>query len=117
MLTARENYMELVKGGKPERLVNGYEPFEFVINEPLLNKYYFSCYIEGQDTKNPFGVTIRWKKGEHAGMPYVTDETKVIKDVTEWRKDFIKQEGLKTLIMFVGFLVVMYPLWNLFGLM
>ena len=32
-------------------------------------------------------------------------------------KDFIKQEGLKTLIMFVGFLVVMYPLWNLFGLM
>lgn len=32
-------------------------------------------------------------------------------------KDFIKQEGLKTLIMFVGFIVVMYPLWNLFGLM
>lgn len=32
-------------------------------------------------------------------------------------KDFIKQEGLKSLIMFVGFIVVMYPLWNLLGLM
>ena len=91
MLTARENYMELVNGGKPERLVNGYEPFEFVLNEPLLNKYYFSCYIEGQDTKNPFGVTIRWKKGEHAGMPYITEDTKVIKDVTKWKESFIPQ--------------------------
>ncbi len=92
MMTARENYMELVKGGKPERLVNGYEPFEFVLNEPLLNKYYFSCYIEGQDTKNPFGVTIRWKQGDHAGMPYITEETKVIKDITKWKDDFIKQD-------------------------
>lgn len=32
-------------------------------------------------------------------------------------KDFIKQEGLKSVIMFIGFIVVMYPLWNLFGLM
>ena len=32
-------------------------------------------------------------------------------------KDFIKQEGLKTVIMFAGFIAVMFPLWNLFGLM
>lgn len=32
-------------------------------------------------------------------------------------KDFIKQEGLKSVIMFIGFIVVMYPLWKLFGLM
>lgn len=32
-------------------------------------------------------------------------------------KAFIKQEGLKTGIMFVGFIAVMYPLWNLLGLM
>lgn len=32
-------------------------------------------------------------------------------------KDFLKQEGLKSVIMFVGFIVVMYPLWKLFGLM
>ena len=32
-------------------------------------------------------------------------------------KDFIKQEGLKSVIMFIGFIVVMYPLWKLFGLL
>jgi len=32
-------------------------------------------------------------------------------------KEFIKQEGLKSLIMYIGFIFVMYPLWNIFGLM
>ncbi len=31
-------------------------------------------------------------------------------------KDFVKQEGLKAVIMIIGFIVVMYPLWILFGL-
>lgn len=30
-------------------------------------------------------------------------------------KEFIKQEGLKSVLMIVGFIVVVYPLWNLFG--
>ena len=30
-------------------------------------------------------------------------------------KDFIKLEGLRTVIMFAGFIAVMFPLWNLFG--
>lgn len=32
-------------------------------------------------------------------------------------KDFIKQQGLKSMIMFFGFIFVMFPLWNLFGFM
>lgn len=32
-------------------------------------------------------------------------------------KDFIKQQALKTAIMFFGFIFVMYPLWGLLGLM
>ncbi|MDW5299143.1 MAG: hypothetical protein SA378_03250 [Sedimentibacter sp.] len=32
-------------------------------------------------------------------------------------KDFVKQEGLKAVIMIIGFIFVMYPLWNIFGLM
>lgn len=32
-------------------------------------------------------------------------------------KDFIKQEGLKALFMIIGFIILMYPLWILFGLM
>jgi len=94
MMTARENYLALCNGGVPERLVNQYEPFEFVLNEPLTNLFYFSCYVEGEDTLNPFGITIRWKKGEHAGMPYITEKTKVCPDVTKWR-DYVKKPNIK----------------------
>ena len=31
-------------------------------------------------------------------------------------KDFIKQQGLKVVIMLVGFVLVVYPMWNLFNL-
>lgn len=30
-------------------------------------------------------------------------------------KEFIKQMTLKAVIMFAGFILIMYPLWNLFG--
>ena len=32
-------------------------------------------------------------------------------------KDFFIQQAVKSLVMFVGFIAVLYPLWNLFGLM
>ena len=41
MLTPRENYLELVKGGKPDRLVNGYEPFAFIFSDPASEKILF----------------------------------------------------------------------------
>ncbi len=94
MLTPRENLQKMLDGEQTERLVNGYEPFDFVLTDPLIAKYYLNCYIEGQDTLDPWGVTIRWKKGEHAGMPYVTEENKLIKDVTEWKEHFVKQNDV-----------------------
>jgi len=32
-------------------------------------------------------------------------------------KDFIKQQALKSLIMLIGFIIVMYPLWGVMGLL
>lgn len=32
-------------------------------------------------------------------------------------KEFIRTEGLKSIIMMIVFVVIMYPMWNLFGLM
>ena len=66
MLTPRENLQKMLDGEQTERLVNGYEPFDFVLTDPLIAKYYLNCYIEGQDTLDPWGVTIRWKR---ASMP------------------------------------------------
>ncbi len=84
MLTARENFMELLNGGTPERLVNQYEAFEFVLPDPIM--MVLGGRRPGADVADAWGTIIRWKAGEHAGMPYITDDNKVCPDITEWRK-------------------------------
>ena len=93
MLTSRENFLELLNRGKPDRLVNQYDPFEFVLFEdPVLLAYEFNR-IPGQDIKDGWGTVIRWKAGEHAGMPWITEESKVCPDITEWKK-YVKAPDL-----------------------
>lgn len=84
-MNKKENYLALLRGEKPERLVNQYEMFHFILAEPLLMKA-IGTREEGKDTIDAWGTTIRWKKGDHAAMPYITEETKVIKDITQWKK-------------------------------
>ncbi len=90
MLTAKENYLALVSGGSPDRFVNQYEAFGLLFSDPLRK---MDKRIKGQDTLDPWGVTIRWPITEHAGTPYVTDATKVCPDITEW-KDYVKAPDL-----------------------
>lgn len=93
MLTSRENFLELLNKGKPDHLVNQYDPFEFVIFEdPALLAYEFNR-IPGQDVKDGWGTLIRWKEGEHAGMPWITEENKVCPDITQWKK-YVKAPDL-----------------------
>lgn len=93
MLTSRENLLALLNGGQPDRLVNQYDPFGFIIFEdPVLLSYEFNR-IPGQDIADGWGTIIRWKAGEHAGMPYITDDNKVCPDVTEWKK-YVKAPDL-----------------------
>ena len=93
MKTIRENYMDLLNTGKSERLVKQYEPFAFVLNEPLLKQEYL-CRVKGQDTPDAWGTIIRWPADEHAGMPYITEENKVCPDITEWKK-YVKASNLE----------------------
>lgn len=85
MLTPRANYFELLNGGKPDRFVNQYEPFKFVFGDPI-SAVARGGRAPGKDAKDGWGTVIRWKAGDHAGVPYITDETKVCPDITEWRK-------------------------------
>ena len=93
MLTPRENLVALLSGGKPDRLVNQYDAFDFVLFEdPVMLAYEFNR-IPGQDVKDGWGTVIRWKAGEHAGMPYITDDNKVLPDITQWKK-YVKAPAL-----------------------
>ena len=54
MLTIRENFMETIKGGNPDRFVKQYEYQEWV-NDPLF-PIYFGTIVPGGEWVNGWGV-------------------------------------------------------------
>jgi len=89
MLSLKENVFETLKNGKPDAFVNGWEPFPQAWDPIFFTMYPFSAPQSGETVKNPLGVTLYWGEGEPGAMPIVTDETKVVKDVTKWR-DYVE---------------------------
>ena len=91
MLTKRQNLLETIRGGKPDRFVNQYEAF---MCQPtkygmiMVNPYVAAgpALVPGAKFKNAWGVTIIWPEGLPGAFPVHDDEHKVLKDITEWRK-------------------------------
>jgi len=94
MLTARENLLEtLKKGGKPDRLLKQYEPFGFVFGNPVTGYIRGVPYPGMEPQTDRWGTVSIWPVGTPGAMPHITEETKVIKDITCWR-DFVKVPDL-----------------------
>lgn len=82
MLTKRQNMMEAIMGGNPDRFVKQYEAFAMMMKTPIAR-------IKppvGEVCKNEWGVTISWPKGQIGAFPVHDDEHKVVKDITKWRE-------------------------------
>ena len=82
MLTKRQNVLEVVKGGNPDRFVNQYEAFELVRGRPgapALPPY------GGDPVVDDWGVTEQWPIGLPAGFPIHDEEHIVVKDIENWR--------------------------------
>jgi uroporphyrinogen-III decarboxylase len=89
MLTPKQNLLELLKShGKPDRLVNQYQPFIPVLVDPC-GKFTRGNRSKGQTTKDQWGTEIAWPEAQFAAMPHVTADNKVIPDITRWR-DYVK---------------------------
>ena len=101
MQTQKELVLELLKGksGNPDRLTNGYEPFVF-INNDACNKFARGNRKKGMTTVDKWGTTIMFPEDAPGPMPHVTEENKVLPDITEWRK-YVKVpdivEGVKSI--------------------
>src|SRR5690606_17819465 len=65
MLTKRENLMEVIKGGNPDRFVKQYEAFEIMLNLPITRKK----PPIGGEIVNEWGVTTRWPEGQLGAFP------------------------------------------------
>ena len=108
MLTAKQNFLEtLKKDGHPDRLVNQYEFGAFLPGDPIENFVRGSYYMGMEPKKDVFGTELIWPADTVAVMPHVTEENKVIKDVTHWR-DQVKipdiQKELADDSLWTGFL-------------
>ncbi|SHF15333.1 uroporphyrinogen decarboxylase family protein [Alkalibacter saccharofermentans] len=81
MLTKRQNLIETIRGGNPDRFVNQYEFMNLIMEAPL-----GTMAGPGQTIKNEWGITFSWPEGQIGGFPVHDDEHLVLKDITEWRK-------------------------------
>ena len=92
MLSIKDNFLETLKrGGKPDRLVNMWEAVEIMPDVAML--YTLGGREKGKDSRDRFGTLITWPEGQISGMPHVTDNDKVIPDITKWR-DYLKVPDL-----------------------
>lgn len=92
MLSKRQNLLETIRGGKPDRFVNQFEYMGFVYSHPfdLIDPY--PAYGEHNITDS-WGVTRSWPEGTPGPFPVHTPELTVCKDIEHW-KDYVKAPAL-----------------------
>ena len=93
MLTVRQNLLETIKGGNPDRLVNQYE-FMHNIRDPVMGLV--GNPGPGQGTKvNAWGVTYSWEPGWPGQIPvHIPTDLIVIQDMEDW-KSYVKRPPVK----------------------
>jgi hypothetical protein len=85
LLTKKQNLLETIRGGHPDRFVNQYEAFR-LISDPYSKHNADPSY--GETRVNDWGITLTWQKGTPGVFPLSAPELIVIQDITCWR-DFV----------------------------
>ncbi|MCL2120721.1 MAG: uroporphyrinogen decarboxylase [Clostridiales bacterium] len=87
MLTIRQNLLETIRGGDPDRFVNQYEYMKLVSN-PVSRGRSGTC-PKGGTMVNDWGVTYSWPEHVVAPFPVHTPDKLVVKDISKWRETII----------------------------
>lgn len=90
MLTKRQNFLETIRGGNPDRFSNQYEALGLVFGAPIQAPK----PAPGTEVVNGWGVTTRWVVGQPGAFPVHDDEHIVLKDITRW-KEVVKAPNLE----------------------
>lgn len=88
MLTARENFMETIRGGKPDRYVNQFEALALQWYTPQEIRHPDAECGKGP-ARNAWGVYFEWPEGTPGEFPLHDPEHILIKDIRHWR-DYVK---------------------------
>ena len=85
MLTKRQNLLETIRGGNPDRFVDQYEAFAMQV--PNGFSIHNPAPKPGEmNVVNAWGVTRSWPAGMPGAFPEHAPEKIVIKDIEEWQK-------------------------------
>ena len=93
MLTAKENFLETIRGGKPDRFVNQYEALCF-IPHPYSIRSRVDIKPGQCDVPNAWGVLQSFPLNSPTMFPEHTPDKVLIKDIEEW-EDYVKKPSLK----------------------
>lgn len=87
MLTKKQNLIETMKGGSPDRFVKQFEFMEQFWADPIVAAVE-TCDVlgPGSEAKDVWGVTWRWPEGTPGPFPVHEADYKVLKDVTKWKE-------------------------------
>ena len=88
MLTKRQNLLETIHGGNPDRFVNQYEAFNIIMGSPISASLPMPKYGE-HNVVDGWGITRSWPIGTPGAFPVHDEEHIVIKDISNWR-DYVK---------------------------
>lgn len=92
MLTKRQNFLETIHGGSPDRFVNQYEALAMVLVNPITAQGGYP-HAPGETAVDAWGVTHFYEPGTPGPFPVLDDEHKILKDITQWR-DVVKAPTL-----------------------
>ncbi|BBO91409.1 uroporphyrinogen decarboxylase family protein [Desulfosarcina ovata] len=81
MLTKKQNLLETIKGGNPDRFVNQYEFLEIITEAPKRIRP-----TKGETILNEWGITLSWPEDQIGPFPVHDDEHRALKDITKWKE-------------------------------
>lgn len=91
MLTPKQNMLEVIKGGNPDRFVNQYEAVQLLFTRLCLQT---RCFSRDRKCSECMGVTNTFPKGVPGSFPVHTPDKIVVKDIEDW-KDYVHAPSLK----------------------
>jgi hypothetical protein len=93
MLTAKQNMLETVRGGNPDRYVNQYEAITLLMHPYMIHAN--GLLQRGQqNVVNAWGVTNSFPENTPGAFPVHTPDKIVVKDIENW-KEYVHAPSLK----------------------
>ena len=87
MLTARENLLETIHGGRPDRFVNQFEFMKVIYGSPFFDLHNGPVLEPGvMYAKNAWGITFSWPENMPGEFPEHSDEYLLLKDILDWKE-------------------------------